>query len=86
MIKNITSYPIVIDNIYGKKKKKQSVIQYEDLKYVANTNPQEFQLVKLRLINTKRFVVTIKFTAEKFIIIGDLKAEKQLKVIEIGKE
>jgi hypothetical protein len=32
--------------------------------------------VKLRLINTKRFVVTIKFTAEKFIIIGDLKAEK----------
>jgi len=48
----------------------------EDLRKIANTNPEDFQIVKLRLIGTKKFVVTLKLTKDKLIIIGDLRAEK----------
>lgn len=47
-----------------------------DVKRMALTNPEEFQLVKVKLINTKKFLVTLKFTSNKFVIIGDLRAEK----------
>lgn len=40
----------------------------------------------MRLIGTRKFIVTVKFTAEKFVIIGDLRVEKELKVIEIDKQ
>lgn len=41
MIKSIASYPIVIENIHNPKKKKQSMY-LEDLKIIANNNPQDF--------------------------------------------
>jgi hypothetical protein len=86
MIKSIASYPIVIDNIQNQRRKKHSYMQLEELKQIANNNPDDFEIVKLRLIGTKKFIVTIKFTSEKFVVIGDLRSEKELKVIEIGKE
>lgn len=86
MIKSIASYPIVIENIQNPRKKKHSMIQFEELKNIANNNNADFEVVKMRLIGIRKFIVTVKFTAEKFVIIGDLRAEKELKVIEIGKQ
>lgn len=37
------------------------------------------------MIGNKKFIITIKFTAEKFVIIGDLRTDKELKVIELDK-
>lgn len=84
VIKNITSYPI-IDQITGKKKRKNTVYDMSDVKRMALINPEEFQIVKVKLINAKKFLVTLKFTSNKFVIIGDLRADKQLKVIQIDK-
>lgn len=85
MIKNITSYPLVIEQIQGRRRKK-SHIEIDELRRIATTNPEDFQLVKMRLINTKKFIVTLKFTPAKFVIIGDIRADKELKVIEIDKD
>jgi hypothetical protein len=41
--------------------------------------------VKVRLINTRKFIITLRFTASKFVVIGDLRSDKELKVIEIDK-
>ena len=76
VIKNITSYPIVIDEITGRKKRKSCLYEMGDLKRIAHTNPEDFELVKVKLINGKKFLITLKFSATKLIIIGDLRSEK----------
>ncbi len=85
MIKSITSYP-VIEQINGKRRLKSTFCNFEDLKRMSSTNPEDFQLAKVKLIGNNKFIVTIKFTENKLVIIGDLRAEKELKVIEIDKE
>jgi len=52
-----------------------------DLKKIASHNPEDFEVVKVRLINTKKFIITLRFTATKFVVIGDLRVDKELKVI-----
>ncbi len=42
-------------------------------------------MVKVRLIDGIKFIVTLKFTSNKFVVIGDSKTDKELKVIEIDK-
>ena len=85
MIKNITSYPIVIDEIAGKRRKKSCYYDITELKKIAHTNPEDFELVKVKLINARKFLITLKFSASKLVVIGDLRSEKELKVIEIDK-
>jgi len=40
-------------------------------------------MVRVRMISGKKFVVTVKYTENNLVIIGDLRAEKELKVIEV---
>jgi len=86
MIKNITSYPLVIDQIIGRRKKRFANISLDELKFIVSTNPEDFQLSKVKLINGRKFIITLKFTYDKCVIIGDLRAEKELKVIDIDRE
>ena len=37
------------------------------------------------MINTRKFLITLRFSSTKLIVIGDLRSEKELKVIEIDK-
>ena len=41
--------------------------------------------MKVKLINTRKFLITLRFSSTKLIVIGDLRSEKELKVIEIDK-
>ena len=75
----------MIDEIAGRKKKRTISNDLIDLRRVATTNPEGFELVKVRLINTRKFLITLRFTANKFVVIGDLRPEKELKIIEIDK-
>jgi hypothetical protein len=85
VIKNITSYPIIIDEITGRKKRKNIYCDLQELRRVALTDPEEFHLVKVKLIDSRKFIVTLKFTPTKFVVIGDMRTEKELKVIELDK-
>lgn len=85
MLKNITSYPL-IEQISGKKKRKSAPTDMEGLKKMTSNNPEDFTLSKLKLIGNKKFIITIKFTQNKCVILGDLRTDQELKVIEIDKE
>ncbi len=85
MLKNITSYPL-IEQISGKKKRKSAPTGIEDLKKMTSNSPEDFTLSKLKLIGNKKFIITIKFTQNKCVILGDLRTDQELKVIEIDKE
>lgn len=41
--------------------------------------------MKVKLINGRKFILTLKFSVSKLVIIGDMRSEKELKVIEIDK-
>lgn len=72
VIKNITSYPLV-DEITGRKRKKNNYTDILELKKIAITDPEDFSLVKIKLIDSKKFIVTLKFTPTKFVVIGDMR-------------
>jgi len=84
MLHNITSYP-VIEQITGRKKRKSVPNDLHALKKIVSSNPEDFVVSKVRLLGSKKFVVTIKFTQTKCVILGDLKSDKELKVIELDK-
>lgn len=72
VIKNITSYPLVIDQLAPRKSKKN----YDISQLARLDDPDNFQLVKVKVIDTKKFIVTVKFSTNKMVIIGDLRAQK----------
>lgn len=83
VIKNIANFPLILKD--GKRSKKRTFsrpINLEPSRFLG----KDIELMRLRNVNGTNMVVTVKLEEKQLTILGDLKADKNVKIIEIPRE
>lgn len=84
MIKNIANFPLIVKDgsKRGRKRAFSKPINLDPPRFLG----RDIELMRLRNVDGTNMVVTVKLDSKQLTILGDLKSDKSVKIIEIPRE
>lgn len=83
VIKNIANFPLIVKD--GKRTRKRAFsrpINLEPTRFIG----KDIEIMRLRNVDGTNMVITVKLDERWLTILGDLKTDKNVKIIEIPRE
>ena len=86
VIKNIANFPLIIKDGKSRKERRRPSQKPMNLDFDKNQIQGDVEMMRIRNIDGFMMVITAKIDQKQLTILGDLKSEKTVKIIEIPKE